>query len=78
MLEHVKKKMMDREASWEELPPSHRRLYEEAEIIEWVDWRTRGSVRICSGADSELVRRAVEEARIIGLRCVYREKNASI
>ena len=74
----VKKKLLDREVPWEKIPPEHARLYEQAEDVEWDEWTKRGSVRVCPLDESKRINDTVDAARIIGLRFVYRDKNASV
>ena len=74
----VKKKMMDKEIPFSQIPPKNLPLYIKAEEAEWEEWQKQGSVRVCSLQESKEVNREVEPARIIGLRFVYRDKNASV
>ena len=52
--------------------------YLKAEEAEWEVWQKQRSVRICSLQESKELIRVVEPARIIGLRFVFRDKNASV
>ena len=70
--------MLDRKVPWGKIPPAHRHLYEAAEKVEWDEWLARGSVQVCTLADSRLIEKQYDKSRIIGLRFVYRDKNASI
>jgi len=78
LTEKIKKKLLDKEVPFDQIPERDRELYQKAEEKEWAEWIRRGSVRVMSLAESNLVNRTVERARIIGLRFVYRDKNASI
>jgi len=78
LTDKVKKKLMDKEIPWDKIPPKDLPLYEKAEKDEWDEWQRRGSVRVCSLKESQEVQRTIDPARIIGLRFVYRDKNASI
>ena len=70
--------MIDKEIPWEQIKPSEISLYKEAEDKEWNEWQQRGSARIMTPAESRKAMQTVEPSRIIGLRFVYRDKNASV
>ena len=76
MTEKLKKKLLDREVPYNQIPPADRELYHLAEAKEWADWRANGSVRILSTEESASVRRTTDPRRIIRLRFVYRDKNS--
>ena len=78
LTDKVRKKMLDKEIPWEKLPKEDLKHYVQAEKAEWAEWQKRGSVRIMSLKESQHVLQTVDPARIIGLRFVYRDKNASI
>ena len=61
-----------------ELPPGDLHLYVKAEEDEWKEWLQRESVRVCSVPESRNIEATVDPARIINLRFVYRDKNASV
>ena len=70
--------MLDKEIPWNQVPEKDRPLYVDAEKAEWNEWLRRGSVRILSAKESSQVKKTTDPRRIIGLRFVYRDKNASI
>ena len=75
MTEKLKKKLLDREVPYNQIPPADRELYHLAEAKEWADWRANGSVRILSTQESEKVRQRTDPRRIIRLRfCVSRQE----
>ena len=74
----IKKKMLDKEIPYRELPEKDLHLYHEAEEKEWDDWTKNKSVRIVKGSEAGGLRKTVSKSRIISLRFVYRDKNASI
>ena len=78
MTDKIKKKLLDKEVPFHLIPEKDRPLYEKAEEKEWNEWLRRGSVRVMTLKESQDVNETVDKARIIGLRFVYRDKNASI
>ncbi len=77
LTEKVKKRMLDRDVPWDKMPPAHAKLYASTEKAEWDDWLARGSVRICTLRESRPIEQKFDKSHIIGLRFVYRDKNAS-
>ena len=67
LTEKTRKKMLDKEVPWSQIPEKDKPLYEEAERTEWKDWELRGSVRVCSLNESKEVFRTCDPARIVGL-----------
>ena len=78
MTDKVKKKLLDKEIPYSQIPQKDLELYKEAEELEWADWVKRGSVKILSITEPKRLKREMDPARIFGLRFVYRDKNASI
>ncbi len=74
----IKKKMLDKEIPYKEIPMKDRHLYHKAEEKEWSDWLKNKSVRIVKGKEVHDILRDTPASRIINLRFVYRDKNASI
>ena len=74
----IKKKMLDKEIPYGELPQKDLSLYHAAELKEWLDWLKNESVTIVKGNEAKQLRKTVPSSRIISLRFVYRDKNASI
>ena len=74
----IKKKMLDKEIPYKEIPPKDLYLYHEAETKEWDDWIKNKSVRIVKGKEVQDIYRDTPPTRFINLRFVYRDKNASI
>ena len=74
----IKKKMLDKEIPYHEIPVQDRKLYEKAEEKEWKDWLDNKSVRIVKGKEVADVYKYTDPSRIINTRFVYRDKNASI
>ena len=78
MTEKLKKKMLDKEVPYKDIPVKDLDKYHEAESKEWQDWMKNKSVKILKGADAKQVIATTDPRRIINLRFVYRDKNASI
>ena len=74
----LRKKMLDKEVPFSQIPSEHMKLYEEAEAKEWADWQKNGSVKTIPPGEAKQVRASTDPRRIINLRFVYRDKNASI
>jgi len=78
MAAKIKKKMLDKEIPYSQIPPKDRQLYHDAEAKEWADWLKNGSVKIKKGQEVKDVYKETDPARIINLRFVYRDTNASV
>ena len=74
----LEKKQLDKEVPYSQIDPRHRSLYHEAERKEWSSWTKNGSVRIVKGGEAKGIRSRIHKSKIIRLRFVYRDKNASI
>ena len=70
--------MLDKEVPFSQIPSEHMHLYEEAEVKEWADWQKNQSVEIIPPAEARRIREMTDPQRIISLRFVYRDKNASV
>ena len=73
-----RQKMLDKEIPFHQIQPRDLPLYTKAEAKEWDEWVKRESVRILNLEETREVMKSVEKDRIIGLRFVYRDKNASV
>ena len=78
LTEKIKKKMLDKEVPYKQIPPEHLHLYHKAEEKEWDSWLKNRSVAIRTGKEAQHLRETVHPSRIIRIRFVYRDKNASI
>jgi len=74
----IQKKMLDKEIPYKMILPKDLHLYHAAEEKEWADWLKNKSVKIVKGAEAQKLRKEFDPKRIITLRFVYRDKNASI
>ena len=74
----IKKKMLDKEIPYREIPPKDLDLYHKAEEKEWQDWIKNKSVKIIKGQEAKTLSRTFDPDRLINLRFVYRDKNASV
>ena len=74
----MKKKMLDREIGFHELPEKDLSLSREAEQKEWASWRKTGCVRVVCPPEADRIREEVHRSRVIRLRYVYRDKNSSL
>ena len=78
LTEKLKKKMLDKEVPYSQIPEKDLPLYHKAEEKEWDSWRDSESVRVVKGEDAKHVSETIDPARIISLRFVYRDNNASV
>ena len=74
----LQKKLLDREIPYRQLPTKDLELYHEAEIREWKDWVKNECVEIVPPEQAEEIRKTTDANRIIRIRYVYRDKNASV
>ena len=77
MTEKLKRKLLDREVPYHEIPDRDRPLYHKAEKDEWDQWMKAGCIKIIPAGDANVLRRTTERARIIRLRFVYRDELCS-
>ena len=70
--------MLDKEVPYNQIPPQHMELYLAAEVKEWRDWLKNECIEIVYPEDAAKVRNEINPNRIIRLRFVYRDKNASV
>ena len=78
MTDKLRKKMLDREIPYKDIPQKDAELYNEAERKEWSSWSKTGCVRVVPPAESQRIRKCTDPRRIIRLRFVYRDKNSSL
>ena len=76
--EKIKKKMMDREVPYHEIPDHQKPLYHGAEKAEWAQWLKTGCVKVLTRNEAGQIRKTIDKRRIIRLRFVYRDKNCSL
>ena len=74
----MRKKLLDREVTWDEIAEKDRPLYERAREAEWDCWLRFGSVRVCTEEESKRILQNVPRRQILGTDFKYKDKNAAL
>eukprot|EP00969_Alexandrium_andersonii_P335218 14815089-Alexandrium_andersonii.AAC.1 len=75
----MRKKLLDRDVTWGEIPDSDKPLYEKAREAEWGSWMKFKCVRVCTEKGSDDVRRRGRAGgQILGADFKYKDKNSAM